>query len=82
VLGRASCFDDFADFCGTGPEVHRSFFHQFCKKFVARYKEQFIKPPISDHEIDKTLKVYEKIGFPGCIGSMDCTHIPWDRCPS
>jgi hypothetical protein len=25
--------------------------------------------------------VYEKLGLPGCIGSMDCTHVLWHRCP-
>ena len=21
-------------------------------------------------------------GFPGCVGSVDCVHIGWDRCPT
>ena len=22
------------------------------------------------------------MGFPGCVGSIDCTHIAWDMCPT
>ena len=24
---------------------------------------------------------FNKLGFPGCIGSIDCTHINWENCP-
>jgi hypothetical protein len=22
-----------------------------------------------------------RLGLPGCVGSMDCTHISWHKCP-
>ena len=25
--------------------------------------------------------MYRLLGFPGAIGSMDCTHVHWGRCP-
>ena len=25
---------------------------------------------------------FQKLGFPGCIGSMDATHLHWKRCPA
>ena len=28
------------------------------------------------------LAVYAKLGFPGSIGSVDCTYIYWGRCPA
>ena len=27
------------------------------------------------------MDVYDKLGLTGAIGSIDCTHIKWDRCP-
>ncbi len=33
---------------------------------------------------DDLLRVTEKyasMGFPGCVGSTDCVHFFWDRCP-
>jgi hypothetical protein len=32
-------------------------------------------------ELDLVEEVYRRMGFPGCVGSMDVTHIFWDRCP-
>jgi hypothetical protein len=28
------------------------------------------------------MKVYETMGFPGAIGSFDCVHVAWGRCPA
>ena len=36
---------------------------------------------MADAEISRTLSVYDRLGFPGCIGSKDCVHIRWERCP-
>ena len=31
--------------------------------------------------MERVLAVYTRLGFPGCLGSMDCTHVRWLRCP-
>lgn len=84
VLGRGNCFDDIAELTGTGAkgEVHRKFFHRFCKKFTRHYNDIYIRPTTTADEIDRVLRVFERVGLPGCIGSVDCTHIPWDRSPA
>ena len=30
---------------------------------------------------DKVEEIFRHMGFPGCIGSMDVTHIFWDKVP-
>ena len=25
---------------------------------------------------------FTQLGLPGCIGSADCVHVHWERCPS
>ena len=32
-------------------------------------------------KLTSMMAIYEKMGLPGCIGSTDCVHIKWDRCP-
>ena len=32
--------------------------------------------------MDDVLAQYKALGLPGCIGSMDCTHLHWDKCPT
>ena len=45
----------------------------FYKKYV------FIPDELGLNEVDK---VYRYMGLPGCIGSMDVTHVQWGACPS
>ena len=30
-------------------------------------------------ELNKVEEGYRRSGLPGCVGSMDCTHVVWDR---
>ena len=39
-----------------------------------------MKLPDSEQEIRHIMGMYERIGHPGCIGSVDCVHIVWDKC--
>ncbi|GJT95972.1 putative reverse transcriptase domain-containing protein [Tanacetum coccineum] len=53
----------------------------FCKVVLNLYGEEFLrKPTYTDME-----KLYayhnEKHGFPGMLGSIDCTDWPWENCP-
>ena len=82
VLGRASCFDSIAELTGTNEEVHRTFFHKFLNAFVAELCDVYICPPHSADGIARVMKAYDAIGFTGCIGSVDCVHIPWGRGPA
>lgn len=38
--------------------------------------------PTEGPELDTIMSIFEKVGFPGCMGSMDVVHIAWDRCPA
>ena len=33
-------------------------------------------------EMDQVNADYAKMGFPGCVGSIDVTHLMWKQCPS
>ena len=30
-------------------------------------------------ELDFVVEGYRRAGLPGCVGSMDCTHVLWDK---
>jgi len=81
VLGRAVCFDECKTGTGINEETLRVFFHAFCKHFAKEIFPMYCKPP-TGIEIDKILGVYEQLGLPGCVGSVDAVHIPWLRCPA
>ena len=81
VLGRGLCMDDISELTNVSMEVHRVFFHKFCHYFGQIVFDEYCKPPESVNEMEYILKQYEALGLPGCIGSMDCVHIAWDRAP-
>ena len=82
VLGRASCFDSIAELTNSEKEAHRVFFHKFVKIFVEKLFDHYVCPPTSDESISQIMRHYDRVGFTGCVGSVDCVHIPWNRCPA
>ena len=38
--------------------------------------------PRNDDDYRHVVGEYTARGLPGCIGSVDCVHIAWDRCPA
>ena len=80
ILGRNWNFDDIAEATSMGETTARRAFHLFCENFVQHYYDQFVYRP-KDEKLEKVMEVFAKMGLPGCIGSTDCVHLKWDRCP-
>lgn len=81
VLGRNSTFDCIAELTNSNQEVHRLFFHKFNDCFVKKFYSTYVYAPTTLDDITKVAKIYDKLGLPGCVGSIDCVHIAWERCP-
>lgn len=82
VCGRALTFDDCCEFSGVSENTLRCFFHTFCKHFASDNYKAWVKGPETEEEISYTTGVYKMLGFPGCIGSCDVVHVPWDCAPA
>jgi hypothetical protein len=78
VLGRDECMDSIGEFCQVRPNTCLFYFHKFIKNYPLFLKDKIIKLPDKD-ELSKIMAVYNKLGLPGAIGSVDATHIKWDR---
>ena len=76
ILGRDNCADDISGYLNIGESTVK----QFLTGCVQYLYPKYVYIPEGE-EMDQVRKVYEKLGLPGCIGSMDCTHIFWHRCP-
>jgi hypothetical protein len=81
ILGHAECFRSVEGRTGIDEDTIREFFHHFTDWMVQRFYAEFIIIPY-DEQLAFVVADYEKIGFPGAAGSVDCVHIPWDRCPN
>ncbi|GJS82237.1 ALP1-like protein [Tanacetum coccineum] len=53
----------------------------FCKAIMELYGEEFLRKPTYTDMKKLYANQEEKHGFPGMIGSIDCTDWPWENCP-
>lgn len=54
-------------------------FHRFCDCFSSALWHQWVRLPEGD-DLKKVEGIYSELGFPGAVGSADCTHVAWERC--
>ena len=79
-LGRGWTFDDIEEQTAISREVHRTFFHVFIEFCSTSLYSRFVLTPVHLPEARSNMREYEIAGFPGCIGSTDCTHVTTKRC--
>lgn len=80
LLARGNVLDDVVEFSGASIYSVWSIFRHFVTNFSKAFSS-FINMPEGD-DLESVLNVYSRLGFPGCVGSIDCTHIKWLGCPS
>jgi hypothetical protein len=74
-LGRGWTFDDLSENTGISEEIIRVFFHKFIEfGSTVLYKRYVVAPKTAEEALEHT-GPYTKAGLPGCVGSMDATHI-------
>jgi hypothetical protein len=79
-LGRGWTFDDVEENTAISKEVHRTFFRRFVKFGSTVLYEKYVLTPVYVNEAKAHMREFEEAGFPGCVGSLDVTHITMDRC--
>lgn len=82
MLGRNSTFDCMQEATLIDKETLRSFFIKFVKNYASLIAPNVISCPQSEKELRDCEHEYKMAGFPGFVGSMDCTHTRLDRCDS
>ena len=81
IKGRGICFDGIEEITKASAEAHRVFFHQFCERFAKKFYDEYVYLPRTDDEKLRWASDYSRMGLPGAIGSTDCVHVEWERCP-
>ncbi|KAB2605701.1 plant intracellular Ras-group-related LRR protein 6 [Pyrus ussuriensis x Pyrus communis] len=54
---------------------------RFCGAIEFIYTAEYLRKP-ANMDLERLLKKAEMRGFPGMIGSIDCMHWTWKKCPS
>jgi len=82
VVGSGCTFDAIEELTNVAQETHCCFFHeQFCR-WGERVSPVHIKMPNCPVTARHVLGLYKRRGFPGYVGSVDCVHVVWDKCPA
>lgn len=82
ILGRGWLFDDVAEATKMCETTMGRFFHSFCREFVQDFFRDYVHMPApGSQDLRDVMNVYAAHGLNGCVGSVDCVHIPWGKCP-
>jgi hypothetical protein len=79
-LARAHDSDTMEELSQVKSSTCHTIFHQFIDGMVEHLFPLFVTIP-TGHKLRKVMEVYKMLGFNGCFGSIDCTHVFWKRCP-
>jgi hypothetical protein len=81
INAKGCSFDAIAELTGMALSTMATFYHLFWRRFVEELKEEWIAYPKDPAQAATSMEVYRRLGFPGAVGSVDCTHVHWARCP-
>jgi len=81
MLGYGSIADANDDGIRMGESTIFECLTEFVKTVIAVYGPEYLRPP-NETELKHILATNEARGFPGMIGSIDCMHWEWERCPT
>lgn len=80
ILGRGNCADDISELSGVGCSTVHAIWHQFIRGIERSMFPVYVTPPTGNH-LKTVMDTYARLGFPGAVGSVDCTHVAWNKCP-
>jgi hypothetical protein len=70
------------NYSGISAPSARQFFKLFCRSFSQECYSTWVKLPSTTEEVEAKARRYAELGIPGGVGSIDATHIGWDRSPA
>ncbi len=80
ILARGNDFDTISELSLVPLSTCHRIFVTFIKSFVVNFFDKYVYFPTGD-KLRECMNTYKLLGFNGCVGSFDCTHIYWNKCP-
>ena len=82
IIALSSSAHDCIALSRVSESYYNRIFREFVTNYSKHYYHDFVRfPEVGSKELERNMEIYRKLGFPGCIGSIDGTHIPWEMCP-
>ncbi|KAH9111989.1 hypothetical protein LEN26_013342 [Aphanomyces euteiches] len=80
ILGYGVSADAVDEYCRLAESTAMKYMKLFCAAVVKTYQEHYLRQP-STEDIQRILATNAERGFPGMVGSLDCMHWFWEKCP-
>ena len=83
ILGRNYVTASVCEFLGAAKKTINDFSKLFLVNYLRVFYKKYLYIPdelVGLNEVEKVYRYY--MGLPGCLGSMDVTHVQWGACPS
>jgi len=79
-LAYGGSADQHDEYLKMGESTGVECLKMFVKGVIEVYGEVYLRRP-TIQDVERLLEIGERRGFPGMIGSIDCMHWHWEKCP-
>jgi len=80
VLGYGESYDRADEYCRLSRSTIAEATRRLTRLVVDKWEQTYLRRP-TEEELKHILSRNAARGMPGCIGSIDCTHWQWLKCP-
>lgn len=81
MLAYGTAADSIDEYGRMGASTALECLKKFCKGVVTFFKDEYLSPP-NQRQTEILLQRGENLGFPGMLGSIDCSKWKWKNCPT
>jgi hypothetical protein len=80
MLAYGGLADSLDEYIRMGESTVLETVNKFTRAIVAIFGPEYLREP-NEHDIARLHAKTEERGFPGMLGSIDCMHWEWEKCP-
>nr|AAX96665.1 transposon protein, putative, ping/pong/SNOOPY sub-class [Oryza sativa Japonica Group]ABA92302.2 transposon protein, putative, Pong sub-class [Oryza sativa Japonica Group] len=79
-LGNGSPADQLDEYLNIGDSTTVECLKMFVKGVIEVFGAEYLRRPMVQ-DVERLVQIGERRGFPGMLGSIDCMHWHWEKCP-
>jgi hypothetical protein len=80
MLAYGTPVDALDEYLKIGKSTALECLDKFARGVIELFRGEYLRPPTRE-DLERILRLNESRGFPGMLGSIDCMHWRWEKCP-
>ena len=81
ILSTGAAADTLVDYFRLSETLLLDTMRRFCKTLIAAFGDEYLRRPTAS-DISSIQRDFAELGFPGCLGAVDCSRWQWNNCPA